>query len=186
MPQIEISDADYARLKALAEPFVDTPATVIGRLLDWYRDDLREPLGAQEKSLPMMLTEVPPLTHTKLLSSTLEGRAPQKNAWDSLLVAALNAALEKLGDVDDLKRVSGANITIGRKETDGYKFVNSLGYSYQGVSAEDSIKIVRRICRHFNWRCDIDFEWRQKDDAFLPGKRAHLHIYGDFVNGGVD
>ena len=133
-----------------------------------------------------MLTEIPPLTHTKFLDGKLEGVSPDKKSWDSFLLIALNAAFERLNDVDELRRVSGANLKNGRKEDEGYKFLSDKGYSYQGVSAEDAMKIVHRICKHFNWRCELEFEWRDKVDAFLPGSRAQLNIYGNLVNGGVN
>jgi len=186
MPKIDISEMDYERLKGLAEPFVDTPATVISRLLDQAVGCAEPALGTIEHPLPMMLTDIPPLTHTKFLDGDVAGKSPPKKAWDAFLVTALNCALDALKSVDDLRRISGANLKNGRKEDEGYKFLSDRGYSYQGVSAEDAMKIVLRLCKHFQWRCNIDFEWRQKDEAFLPGKRAHLHIYGDLVNGGVD
>lgn len=186
MPKVDISDADYHRLKALAEPFVDTPASVISRLLDKFGDNVEPKSGTAERSLPIWLTEMPPLRHTKLLDGNVAGRSPEKKAWDALLVTAYNSALDRVSEIEELRKISGANIKIGKKDDEGYKFIVERGYSYQGVSAEDAMKIVMRLCKHFYWRCDIDFEWRHKADAFLPGKRAHMHIYGDFVNGGVD
>ncbi|RUZ22716.1 hypothetical protein EN949_19195, partial [Mesorhizobium sp. M7A.F.Ca.US.007.01.2.1] len=153
MQRIEISDADYERLKALAEPFVDTPATVIGRLLDRYSGHSDQKKGTEANPLPMMFTEIPPLTHAKFLDGNLDGKSPEKKAWDAFLVVALNAALEKLNDLDELRKVSGANLKNGRKEDEGYKYLAEKKYSYQGVSAEDAMKIVQRLCKYFDWRC---------------------------------
>lgn len=111
--------------------------------------------------------EIPPLTHAKFLDGRIEGRVPHKKSWDALLVEALNLAFDKLGDIDLLRRVSGANLKQNRKDDEGYKFLADRNYSYQGVSAEDSMRIVHRICKHFDWRCDLDFEWREKEQAFL-------------------
>lgn len=36
MPTVELSDADFKRLQAIAVPFVDTPSSVINRLIDLY------------------------------------------------------------------------------------------------------------------------------------------------------
>ena len=56
-----------------------------------------------------------------------------------------------------------------RKADDGYKFIEKLGFSYQGVSAEDALKIVERISKFLSLQWRIEFEWRDKPDAFLPG-----------------
>ena len=36
MPQISISQALYEKIKGLAEPFVDTPESVVERCVDFY------------------------------------------------------------------------------------------------------------------------------------------------------
>ena len=179
--QIDIEAADFDRLKALAEPFVDTPATVVRRLLDSYS------AGIQRETKPVVFrkrfAEVPPLTFSKLLSARIGSRSPDKFTWDALLVLALTIGKKELGDFESLKRVSGANLMEGRKEGDGYKFLPSWGLSYQGVSAEDAMRIVNRICRWLELSWEIEFEWREKEGAFLPGQRARVTMVNNVISG---
>lgn len=179
--QIEIEAADFDRLKALAEPFVDTPATVVRRLLDSYSASVQREM----KPVPFRkrFSEVPPLTFTKLLSARIGSRSPDKSTWDSMLVLALIIGKKELIDLDSLKRVSGANIVEGCKDEDGYKYLPSWEFSYQGVSAEDAMRIVNRICKTLGLSWEIEFEWREKDGAFLPGQRARVTMVNNVVSG---
>ena len=43
MPQITLSQSVYDKLKGLAEPFTDTPETVIARIADFYISNHTEP-----------------------------------------------------------------------------------------------------------------------------------------------
>ena len=180
---IEIADTDFTRLKALAEPLVDTPATVIARLLDYYennRDD--EPkVGTEKKPLPGLTFDVPPLTHTKILMAKFNGREPDRLTWDALLRLALEEAWKKDQSFESLRTAAGANMVEGSKSDSGYKFLPSLGISYQGVSAEDAMRIIRRLCEYLWTECEFKFEWRDKPDAFMPRQRAYGHIGGGLL-----
>jgi hypothetical protein len=185
MMSIDIFKSDFNRLKAIAEPLVDTPASIVSRILDAYQVyEMPEPKHLSDEQLPMVFSVIPPMTHTKLLGAQIENRAPEKVNWDGLLRLALEIGLEKLGGFSDLKRVSGANMLQARKSDDGYKFVERLGFSYQGVSAEDALKIVERISKSLSLQWRIEFEWRDKPDAFLPGQRATLGMAFGLMTGG--
>jgi hypothetical protein len=179
--QIEIETADFDRLKALAEPFVDTPATVVRRLLDSYS------AGAKLEPKPVLyrkkFSEVPPLTFSKLLDGRIGSQSPDKFTWDAMLVLALTTGKRQLNDFESLRRVSGANLVDGRKEDDGYKYLPSQSFSYQGVSAEDAMRIVNRICKSLGLAWEIEFEWRDKEGAFLPGQRAKITMVNNVISG---
>lgn len=181
--QIDIQDSDFNRLKALAEPLVDTPATVISRLLDFYEDnhDSQQTEGNEGQRKPGLSFEIPPLTHTKLLMARFNGKEPDRLTWDGLLRLALLESYEKSGDFESLRSISGANMVEGRKTDQGYKYLAKQHFSYQGVSAEDAIRIIRRLNEYLWTECDFRFEWRDKPDAFMPGKRAYGHIGGGIL-----
>jgi hypothetical protein len=179
--EIEIDAGDFDRLKALAEPFVDTPATVVRRLLDSYT--AVAPRLTKPEVYRKRFSEIPPLTFAKVLAGRIGSRRPEKSTWDSLLVLALETAKKELNDFSSLRRVSGANIVDGRKEDDGYKYLVKLSLSYQGVSAEDAMRIVNRICKSLGLSWEIEFEWREKDGAFLPGQRAKISMVSGVISG---
>lgn len=180
MYSISLSNALYARLQKLAVPFVDTPETVIARLLDQAEQTgLMERVAKNSVSVANSTyssESLPPLVHTKLLAAKFDGEILDKATWDGLVRLALSVVLKKVKTVQELKRVSGANLVQGRKETEGYKFVSSDNFSYQGVSAEDAVAIVRRCAKGTNSRASFEFEWRDKPGAHLPGQRAAVQI----------
>lgn len=180
MRQVEIADSDYVRLQKLAIPFVDTPATVIGRLIDQYETMLNAPAD-QEAPKPNGVTrysaaQIPPLVHTKLLDAQFAGQKPLKMTWDSLVRMALENVFAHASSVSDLRRLSGANVVEGQKEDEGYKHLREHNFSYQGVSAEDAVNIILRCAKTLNCQVDIEFEWRNKEGAFMPGQRAIVSI----------
>lgn len=177
MPTIEITDEDFARLQKLATPFIDTPATTLSRVLDHY-----EASGNPQPPKPVSrLTtygehNLPPLTHTSVLDASFGAQTPEKATWDALVRLALISTLRQVRSVHELRTASGANVTQGRKETDGYKFVSDHQFSYQGVSAEDAVKIITRCAKFLQTTVSVEFEWRNKEGAYRPGKRARLAL----------
>jgi hypothetical protein len=178
MPSIDISDFDYGRLQKFATPFVDTPATTIAKVLDFFEAN-RTAVPPPTKPSVQETSEyfenlLPPLVHTKILDAKIDGEAPDKMNWDALVRLSLGAVLQKVGTPRELYKISGANVVEGKKNTDGYKPVLDQGYSYQGVSAEDAVKIVSRCARFLRIAVRIEFEWRNKPDAYRPGERGVL------------
>lgn len=182
MKQIDISDTDFPRLQALAEPFVDSPATVVSRLLDHFlasqenRDKSR--ITLQEPTpLAYSVNNIPPLKHTKLMVASFAGHSSKKNTWDAFVQLALSTAFVAMSrSLAELRRVSGANLANGRKVDEGFKYLDDLGFSYQGVSAEDAIQIVVRCARGLNEAFQVEFVWRDKPDAYKPGERGIVEL----------
>src|SRR5690242_14872233 len=108
---IEIEEADFRRLQSVAVPFVDTPATVIGKLLDHWEQGNERSLPAAPKSSSNVTIygpdAIPPLTHAKVMSATLGGKQPNRMTWDALVRMALVETKASYGSVDEVRRVSG-------------------------------------------------------------------------------
>jgi hypothetical protein len=189
MPTIEISDADFRRLQEIAEPLIDSPSDVCRRLLDlWFQQKQAADSGAtaagrpeinvyRESDLPA-LTKKKALLHTKLLAGQFGGRKPEKQNWDALVRLALVAVIDEHKTVEDLRRLSGANVVSGLKTDEGYKPVQQYGFSYQGVSAPDAVDIILRCARSLKQSVYVEFEWRDKAAAYRPGERAAIR-FGD-------
>lgn len=180
MPTIEITDHDFARLQKVAVPFVDTPATAFTKVMDTFERINEAASTAPDApvaipNLPVYHHDnLPPLTHTKLLEATFGGTQPEKMAWDALVRLALIETKEQAGSIQGLRKIAAANIVEGRKDDEGYKFLPEQGFSYQGVSAEDAVKIVFRCAKGLKKTFLAEFEWRSKGDAYRPGERARL------------
>jgi hypothetical protein len=181
MPSIEITDTDFQRLQKFAVPLIDTPTSAITKILDKL-----EGLNGTTPMKPRIISHssvcefgagnVPPLVHTKLMDARFNGAAPEKINWGSLVRFALTTAMAHCKTAKDLHRLSGANVVQGKKETDGYKFVPSHGFSFQGVSAEDAAKIVVRCAKALGVTASFEFEWRDKESAYQPGERGIVRV----------
>ncbi len=174
--KIEILDSDFPRLQSLAEPFVDTPASVITKLLDTYASQVAT-LRSDDQSDrhgTYAIDALPPLTHAKVMGGHFDGERPLKPNWDSFVRHSLIEVIKKSGSVDELRRLSGANVHDGRFEEHGYKYVPEHRFSFQGVSAEDAVKIVGRCARALGASFEIEFVWRDKPDAHRPGERGTI------------
>jgi hypothetical protein len=175
MRQIEIFESDFPRLQALAVPFVDSPATVITKLLDERQGATIAPAGGANRSIDALVfgpESVPPLRHTKVMSATFDQQNTPRATWDSLVRSALLRTKRSYGSIDELRRVSGSNIVSGSKIDDGYKPVEGEGFSFQGLSAEDAIKVVVRCARALRCPFSVEFVWRDKEGAHRPGRRG--------------
>lgn len=181
MPDIEITQHDFARLKRVAEPLVDTAATAFTKVMDFFEYHNAGQGAVIAKTEEAKLREFapenkPPLVHTKLLFGSFSGKEPKKSNWDSLVRLALITTFERYVSVKELRRMSGANVVEGKKEDDGYKPIPGLPFSYQGMSAEDAAQCVERCAKAMACEAIFEFEWRQKDDAHMPGKRGRVRI----------
>lgn len=182
MPTIEISQKDFARLQALATPFIDTPATVISRLLDGVADNVAGTPASSTRAGSLAGNfyygkDLPPLRHTKFLSGEFDGEMPKKNQWNSMVeVGLIKAFAASGGDPRKIHAWCGANLVAGRKEEEGYAYLPDHGFSYQRVSAEDAGKILVRLAEFLRADLEIDFEWRDKEGAFRPMERGRIVV----------
>ncbi|NOG54598.1 MAG: hypothetical protein HND57_09780 [Planctomycetes bacterium] len=181
MPVITLSEAAFEELKLIAEPFVDTPESLVGRLIheevlrrgkELPDDEARKCNGGQIIKLDPDWPE--DLTHTRLLSASLDGRPVHRPKWNGILHDLHVLGLKKLRSVDKLCAVSTANIRNGRYEDDGYKYVPDADLSIQSVGAKQAWDKILDLARALGVSVSLNFEWRDKDGAVHPGMRGQL------------
>jgi hypothetical protein len=91
--------------------------------------------------------------------------------WNDLLRRAHEIAFERVGrDFDKLRSVTTANLYRGNKSTDGYAPLGNLGFSIQGVTANDALRIVLSIAKKLALPVEVAFDWRLKEGALHPGE----------------
>ena len=198
METIEVFGIDSQRLQNIAEPLVGAmfktgspklrpdllkiaTAAAFTQVLDHYEvsngaTPASTTHSTKSESLTFDASNIPNMLHTKLLKGCFDGNSPKKATWDAMVALALVSVFSSSGSVEELRRVSGANVAQGKKEADGYKHLPEQGFSYQGVSATDAVEIIRRCARAVPCNASMEFEWRPKEGALHPGKLATLNI----------
>jgi hypothetical protein len=187
MPAIEIPDYLFARLQKLAVPLVDTPVTVIERLLGSYEAQTGQasPSTGQPESResrrPQHQSEfeprtVPSLRHTRILAAEFAGR--KADGWNSLVHVAHMEAVRRLGSVEAVRRISTANVILGRASSErakaGYRYVAEINACIQNVDSEHAWSNTFRLAKTLKVPVEVEFEWLQKNEAAHPGKTARL------------
>ena len=195
-PVIEISDNVFNRLKRLAEPLVDTPDSVIGRLIDRFEHastmpqtdgvthvdalngsivDVHGNLSSIQVSRQVLSFDparLPDVTHTTLVSGVVGTKSV--GDWNQLSLEVHAAVIEKVGSVDALRRVSAANIKAGAHFERGFKTRQGLSFSLQGVEANKACAVSFRLAQEFQIPLTAEFRWQNKEKAAFPGRVGRI------------
>lgn len=177
MPQIDVQNSTLERLKKLAEPFVDTPETVVLRGLDALEAltrGVRQPPQSNSVDLIVDPRNIPNLTHTKLLSAKLDGKTFPRPKWNSVLDETLIRARKAGLKASDIQRVCSINVKEGKKTDEGYSYLKDINLSVQGQDSNAACRGIVAMARHLKIRIELEFLWREKDGAAQPGKVAAL------------
>jgi hypothetical protein len=181
MPTITLSDVPFAELKSLAEPFVDTPESLIAALI--HAEVLRRGVSpnrnghSQDASgdfLRLNPDRHESLAFTRVLSAAVNGRELNRPKWNSLMNHVHVLGLSRLGSLDALRRATGAQLRQGRYEDEGYKYLHEADLSIQGVDSNGAWDHSLALARELRVPIRITFEWRNRDGAAHPGQRGVL------------
>ena len=179
---VEISDRTFSRLQQHAIPLVDKIEDVIVRLLT--AANAATAPGAQQEAAaePSKWTEVfsagspPDLKHTKVTSAELDGQLLPKSDtnWNGLLRTAVRRAKANSRSESELRQLLIVNSIIGRKEDEGYFYLEDVRISVQGQDSAGAWTGAHHIFRELKIPFRVHFIWRAKDDAAFPGKSGHF------------
>ncbi|MFI5059713.1 MAG: hypothetical protein WA517_11085 [Candidatus Acidiferrum sp.] len=187
MATIEIPDSLFARLQKLAVPLMDTPVTVIERLLGHYEAQKGQAgtgageSGAQENRRAQPLSEsepgkVPNLRHTRILEAKFAGR--KADGWNGLVHIAHIEAVKRLGSVEAVRRISTSKLMLGTANSDraraGFRYVAEINTCIQNVGANQAWSNTFRLAKALKVPVEVELEWRDKREAAYPGKTARL------------
>jgi hypothetical protein len=182
LPEIRIQDSTFARLQRHARPFVDTPDSVINLALDAL-EAAGAPAGGGEGDGhgPQIERRIDPrnlpsLTHTKVLSAMIDGKAIAKANWNLLLDEMLRRATKQLQSLHKVRDLVPVNMIQGRKEDEGYSYLTDINVSVQGQDANAACRAIVAAAHGLGIALDLVFMWRHKESAAHPGERARIVI----------
>ena len=184
---IEISDILFRRLQCFAEPFVDTPESIISRALDALAsiDHSSPQKGSPQKTSIAKSADIktfnsmqrlPSLSHTRIHSATF-GNTRISGNWAKLLETALIVSAGLLGNVEDLMQLTKANLVKGRGNKDkGFEYIAELGCSFQRSDANATLRYIAHLAGELDLPFIVEFEWRDDPKAAYPGCQGKLEI----------
>jgi hypothetical protein len=106
-------------------PLVDTPVTVLERLLSYYEAQtgqvsaMAEQSRANENRAPQRefkATTPPSLRHTRVIEADFAGR--KADGWNRLVHIVHIEAVRRLGTVEAVRRITTAKMILGRAGSD--------------------------------------------------------------------
>lgn len=181
MPVIRIPDPVFERLQTLAKPFVDTPGSVIEKLLDFYESHRKDanraaPLGtARNSTIKTFSCDTPPdLRHTRILSAQLDGQTAAN--WNELVHLAHRRAIARLKSFEALRSATQSNIAVGRKSDRGFHYLADINVSIQNVDANLAWRNILKLARKLRLPLRVEFEWRHSEGAAHPGQQGQLSL----------
>src|SRR6266496_1209550 len=180
MPVVRIPDPVFERLQAIATPFVDTPASVIEKLLDFYAANQgTAPLGRAQSTLPSRPTvprldpDTPPeLLHSRVLSAEFDGRRAAN--WNELMMLAHRHAMGRLKSLEVLRAATMANVVSGRRSDSGFHYQPEINASIQNVDSNHAWRYSLHLAKRLGVPIRAAFEWRHRKGASRPGEQGSL------------
>ena len=179
---IEISDMLFRRLQCFAEPFVDTPESIISRALDALEsiDHCAPEKTTIAKSSDIKIfnsmQRLPSLSHTRI-HSAIFGYSHISGNWATLLENALIVSAGLLGSVEDLMQIAKANLVKGRGNKEkGFEYIAELGCSFQRSDANTTLRYIAHLAGELDLPFIVEFEWRDDPKAAYPGCQGKIEI----------
>lgn len=179
-PQVNLETATIERMKTHAEPLIDTFDTVINRGLDAL-DALKTQNGTPPKSDRVLNPGSPPnLSFTTVKSVVLNGKhlPPAETYWNSLLLAAIRECAKHMTK-EQMKKLVICNYVTGKKEDDGYKYLDDVGISVQGQDANHAWQATYHILQAIKMPVEVMFIWQDNPKAASPGASGKLVVSFD-------
>lgn len=177
MPAIDITSAAMEYLKSLAEPFVDTPASVLDRIIDQHRKigtaAVNVPTSSPARS-QFKIESLPPLLHSKIEAATIDGKPVSRPKWSVMVEEMVRAAAFRRNGGSQIAAAMNANTVLKERTDTGFVFVKEAGLSFQKMDANRSCNTVLSISRQFEVPVSIDFFWRDDPNAHSPGASGRI------------
>ncbi len=111
-----------------------------------------------------------------MIAAEFAGR--KADAWNNLVQVAHIEAVQRLGSVEAVRRVTTSKMIPGRAnrehEKKGYRYVAEINACIQNVDAEHAWSNTHHLAKALKVPVEVYFQWSQKRDAARPGQTAHL------------
>ena len=178
MPSIEITDHAMNYLKSLAEPFIDTPATVLDRIIGQHQKLMLTGKSSADAVGParteFRIENLPPLLHAKVESAKIDGSTVPRPKWSTLVEEMIRRTAAKGVSGADIAASMNAHTELRKREDTGFVFIKEAGMSFQKMDANRSCKAILAISRKYRIPVSLDFFWGDDPKAHNPGGNGRI------------
>jgi hypothetical protein len=177
-PAITLAPETIDRLKSFAEPLVDTFDTVMNRAMDALEALNASASGKSDNATRIFNPSHPPnLSYTTVHSVVLKGKRfpPAETYWNHLLLAMIREA-KKGRTPEKVSELIICNNIVGKKEDNGYKYIDEVGISVQGQDANGAWRAIAHLDLALKLPLEVEFSWQDNPKAASPGQRGRFLI----------
>jgi hypothetical protein len=179
MPQVTLEASTIERMKNYAEPLVDTLDTVILRGLDAI-DALSAKANAPASERILNPESPPNLSYTTVKSVVWKGKRlpPNEAYWNPLMLTLIREAKKHM-TTKEIEKLILCNHVMGRKEDNGYKYLEEVGLSVQGQDANNAWKTTYNVVKALKMPLEVIFTWQDNPKAVSPGSTGKFSVNFD-------
>ncbi len=189
MPTADLSDMTSTRLQAIAVPLVDTYDSVIARLLDHWDNTKADkpqvvkpgdPIGTQEDGRTMIFDPAmpPQLNFTTPMQAIINGKKLTKGEtyWNTMMNIMIREVYAKGHNAHVIHDMLFINAYVGKKDDNGYKFLEDVGLSVQGQDSNAAFRQTYQLATLNSIGFEIKFRWQDNEKAAHPNREAVLKL----------
>ena len=175
MPSIEISETAFEYLRKHAVPLSDTSVTVLDRLLTEH-ERLTRVSSANSRELEMRFSgkNLPSVKFTSIQSAKINSLPVKKRSWNHILEDVISASVSQGATGAEVRHILQANTKDGEHAENGYRFVPSAGFSFQGLEANRVCKNLALLSERYDVKIDIEVRWEEDERAAFPMQTAQI------------
>ncbi len=176
MKSIEIEDDDFEYMKSLAIPLEDTPASIVSRIFTQHRELTATHNAAVRK--PMVSAEfrtenLPNVSFTSIKSAFISDIPCPSLYWNDILQSMLSRSKGHF-TTEELKKLLTLQLREGRHSENGYRYIESLNLSFQGVDARRACYNIQLLAKELDLPVRIVIHWNENSKAQYPGQTGTL------------
>jgi len=189
MSTAEISDLTNSRLQAIAIPLTDTHDSVIARLLDHWDNTKADqpkvvkpgdPIGTHDDGRTMIFDPATPpqLNFTTPSQAIINGKKLSKGEtyWNTMMNIMIREVYATGHNGQAIHDMLFINACVGKKEDNGYKFLEDVGISVQGQDSNAAFRQTYQLAALNAVGFEINFRWQDNEKAAYPNREAVMSL----------
>lgn len=161
---------NFKRLQKLAEPLLDTPDTIIGKLLEFYENKSpeKEILTILKKTPKIRIDSSLNLSNSKIFDAQFNHE--EISNWKKLMEIAHINAFKRIG-FENLKNITKSNIAKGKKKDKGFHYLEEIDISIQGENAKKCWMSSLNLAKYLKVPIYVKFVWTKGE---YKGRKGEL------------